>query len=390
MTRSITQAYKFEKHRIFEINDQWITRSSVALAREIGDNEARLLLQLEYLIATSHNERDGRLWTYQSLSDLETMFPWSKPTIQRAIKSLEKQNLITVTGKYNRKKYDRTNWFAINFEGAARLKSIKIATDQNELRSIQNETRIDQNETATDQNETTIPKRSTERSTKRSSKNNFENEHDLSNETTNVLAKDLDRSGETVPPCENSAATNADSIIDGEYVDDSAALIVADNSAATARKQIDKIFENATAPWDQAAKEKLYQNHNHEDILGCMDYMTTSTNYKIHQPLTPSNVLGMMNTFLVERDNGKLRGWTTSRLNRLDDLDTLIASAKEQEREHKKPQARISRDEYLKRCAENEAAIRQYVPACVTAAKQQEVEAKEMERKRESWFAEIV
>jgi hypothetical protein len=165
---NITQTYRFEKHRIFEINDQWITRSSVALAREIGDNAARLLLQLEYLIATSHNERDGRLWTYQSLSDLETMFPWSKPTIQRAIKSLEKQNLITVTGKYNRKKYDRTNWFAINFEGAARLKSIKIATDQNETRSIQNEMTTDQNETRIDQNETTIPKRSTERSTKSS------------------------------------------------------------------------------------------------------------------------------------------------------------------------------------------------------------------------------
>jgi predicted transcriptional regulator/DNA-binding PadR family transcriptional regulator len=283
MTRSITRTYRFEKHRIFEINDQWITRSSVALAREIGDNEARLLLQLEYLIATSHNERDGRLWTYQSLSDLETMFPWSKPTIQRAIKSLEKQNLITVTGKYNRKKYDRTNWFAINFEGAARLKSIKIATDQNETRSFQNETWFDQNETATDKNETTIPKRSTERSTKSSTNTlraTARGEIDDDDQVTKTLAKDRGSEDREVRRVEICSAS--------QDLEDRLFAIINDR----------RLSKN-----DRDALERLRKNHDADQVIDCAHWMIENLD---RVPLTPTTIERYLPTYLAKAKAGTL------------------------------------------------------------------------------------
>src|SRR5688500_963155 len=130
---------KYEMNRVLILNDQCAPRLSPALAEEIGFNESILFLQLEFWIAISGHERDGRRWTYQSLSDLERFFRfWSRPTINRAIHSLEKQNLIFVADEYNRYKYDRTRWFAINFEGVRKLKSIAVVRD--ETTPYQNET----------------------------------------------------------------------------------------------------------------------------------------------------------------------------------------------------------------------------------------------------------
>jgi hypothetical protein len=141
------------------------------LANEIGLNESIVLLQIEYLISISSNERDGRLWTYQSLADLkEVYFPWwSMMTISRIIRSLEEKNLIVI-GHFNKLGYDRTQWFALNEEGINGLHSVAIyqndkwnkpdtnAIYQND-KSIYQNGDIDPNKmlNGTQQNVTTIP-----------------------------------------------------------------------------------------------------------------------------------------------------------------------------------------------------------------------------------------
>jgi hypothetical protein len=124
--------------RIFTLNENRALRINSALAYEIGLRESIMLLQLEFLISISDNERDGKKWTYQSAQDLRTnYFPfWSVSTIQRALKGLEQEELI-IKGNYNRRKSDRTLWYSLNYEKLSELKSIKI--DDYEQGIIQNE-----------------------------------------------------------------------------------------------------------------------------------------------------------------------------------------------------------------------------------------------------------
>jgi hypothetical protein len=146
-----------QRPRLLTFNDPHPMRIDRDLAAEIGLNESIVLLQLEYLISISSNERDGRMWTYQSLPNLqETYFPWwSVMTIQRAIKSLEEKHLIIV-GNFNKLGYDRTQWFALNEEGINSLHSVAIY--QNDKSIYQND-RIDHNKmiNGSYQNDKTIP-----------------------------------------------------------------------------------------------------------------------------------------------------------------------------------------------------------------------------------------
>jgi len=145
------------RDRILTFNDPHPMRIDRDLAAEIGLNESIVLLQLEYLISVSRNERDGRLWTYQSLEDLKkNFFPWwSLMTIQRTIKHLEEMRLIFVSSKYNRLNYDRTQWYALNPEGINSLHSVAIY--QNDKSAYQNDKSAYQNDKSAYQNDTTIP-----------------------------------------------------------------------------------------------------------------------------------------------------------------------------------------------------------------------------------------
>jgi len=118
---------KYEKRRIFTLNDPYALRINNGLAKEIGFNESVVLLQLEYLIAISNNWRDGRYWTYQSLNDLhDNYFPWwSRETINRTIKKLLRMKLIVI-GNYNNHKYDRTRWFGLNYANCDALESLTV------------------------------------------------------------------------------------------------------------------------------------------------------------------------------------------------------------------------------------------------------------------------
>ena len=134
--------------RVFTINGIQ-QRLSAELAQEIGLNESIVFLQLEYLVAVSGHEYDGRLWTYQSMHDLERQFPyWSTSTIQRTLRNLVEMGLILVAN-YNRIKFDRTRWFAINWDAVRRLRSVtvgEVPVQEGDNRSGQNEAPSGQND----------------------------------------------------------------------------------------------------------------------------------------------------------------------------------------------------------------------------------------------------
>lgn len=113
--------------RLFILNDDYSLRICPQLAKEIGLNESIIFLQLEYLIAISGHEKDGRSWTYQSTRKMQNdYFPWwSIDTINRAIHKLEERKLIVI-GNYNQRTYDKTRWFAINFDEADKLVAVSV------------------------------------------------------------------------------------------------------------------------------------------------------------------------------------------------------------------------------------------------------------------------
>jgi len=85
------------------------------LAKEIGLNEAIVLQQMIWLIGKSNTEKiNGIQWTYQSFEKLHEVFPFfSVSTIKKTIYNLIKMDLL-LKGKFNKKGYDRTNWYALN------------------------------------------------------------------------------------------------------------------------------------------------------------------------------------------------------------------------------------------------------------------------------------
>lgn len=150
-------------------NDSNFIRCLPELEKEIGEKPAKLLLQLEFWIRTSTtDEIEGKRWTYQSTPDIQAkaFASWSQSTINRVIKKLEALELIVIA-KFNKRKYDKTRWFALNPAGIGRLKSIILVADdlrstQNDLGSNQNDLRSTQNDVRSNQIGGTIPETPTE------------------------------------------------------------------------------------------------------------------------------------------------------------------------------------------------------------------------------------
>lgn len=83
------------------------------LAARIGLNEAIFLQQLHYWLQRSTTEAMGCKWVYNTASQWQEQFPfWSTSTIDRIVKSLKDQRLIT-TVQLRKKEYDHTNYFTI-------------------------------------------------------------------------------------------------------------------------------------------------------------------------------------------------------------------------------------------------------------------------------------
>lgn len=149
--------------RIFTANVPTVLRIFPPLAQEIGLNQSIVLLQLDYLISIAREDgkpivRDNKLWTYQSLRQLRDKYLgfWSPQTIGRACKSLEIQQLIFITDKYNTHDYDDTHWYALNPHGFGSLHSVTLHMVES------NGTGLFQNGTGLFQDGTTIPEITTD------------------------------------------------------------------------------------------------------------------------------------------------------------------------------------------------------------------------------------
>ena len=89
---------------------------SPSLAGVIGLNEALVLAQLHYWIDRSKHIIEGRSWVYNTYADWGKQFPfWSASTIRRTLASLESRGLIETTSRHNRRGFDNTKWYTINY-----------------------------------------------------------------------------------------------------------------------------------------------------------------------------------------------------------------------------------------------------------------------------------
>ena len=93
------------------------------LATKIGLNEAMFLQQLHDWVERSKHVMEGRRWIYNTVDDWCKQFPfWSRRTLTRIIANLEKRMLI-VAANYNRKGFDHTKWYTVNYEHLAELET---------------------------------------------------------------------------------------------------------------------------------------------------------------------------------------------------------------------------------------------------------------------------
>lgn len=94
---------------------------SPELAAVIGLNEAIVLQQLQYWLKKSKHEHDGRRWIYNTFEEWQCQFPfWTEKTLQRIMGNLVRAELVVVK-RFNRQSWDRTNWYAIEYDNVHAL-----------------------------------------------------------------------------------------------------------------------------------------------------------------------------------------------------------------------------------------------------------------------------
>lgn len=98
-------------------NDVIVVRTDIACA--IGVYESMLLNQIQYWIDRCQDEehfKDGKYWIYQTYEGWQKQLPFlSLRTVKNIVRSLKKQGIIE-TGQFNKKNWDRTIWYTINYE----------------------------------------------------------------------------------------------------------------------------------------------------------------------------------------------------------------------------------------------------------------------------------
>lgn len=87
-----------------------------------GSDEAIILQQIHYWLLRSNNIEDGYKWVYNSMENWQKQFPWikSSKTLSKYFKDLEKRGFL-VTGNYNKRKFDRTKWYRIDYDAFSNL-----------------------------------------------------------------------------------------------------------------------------------------------------------------------------------------------------------------------------------------------------------------------------
>lgn len=90
------------------------------IAVAIGLDDAVMLEQIRYWVERNAKEgknfHDGRYWTYNTFDQWHEQCPWfSVRSLKRIFARLEQRGLI-ITGRYNKKNYDQTRWYTIDYE----------------------------------------------------------------------------------------------------------------------------------------------------------------------------------------------------------------------------------------------------------------------------------
>jgi len=90
--------------------------TSINLANTIGLNKSIVLNQIYHCIEENGKLIDGNKWICSSFESWSKIFTfWSLNTIKRIFKSLEEDGII-VSGVYNDDIFDKTKWYAINYD----------------------------------------------------------------------------------------------------------------------------------------------------------------------------------------------------------------------------------------------------------------------------------
>ncbi|MBU5486442.1 DnaD domain protein [Clostridium sp. MSJ-11] len=177
------------------------------LAVKIGLNESIILQQIHYWLEINRkakiNNYDEHVWTFNTIEKWQEQFPfWSERTIKRILKSLKEQDLI-ITGNYNKKAYDRTLWYTINYKKVEQLEN-EEPSNADEISSGQNGTMDSDNvaQSTSGQNgtmdsdnmERPIPETSSETSPKTTTEINLEEEETIIKKYKNAKGKVLTKS----------------------------------------------------------------------------------------------------------------------------------------------------------------------------------------------------
>lgn len=90
------------------------------IAKAYGVKEAVLIQNLYFWIikneANGRHYYEGRNWTYNSLSALEKLFPYfTRKQLRTVIGNCVAKGAV-IKGNFNKKGYDKTNWFALSEE----------------------------------------------------------------------------------------------------------------------------------------------------------------------------------------------------------------------------------------------------------------------------------
>lgn len=99
------------------------------VAAVIGLNEAIILQQLHFWLHKSQHVKEGRRWIYNTIDQWKEQFPFFSPnTIRRTLQKMEKAGWID-TGNFNKKSYDKTKWYTINYDRLPKMGSGVLNTE---------------------------------------------------------------------------------------------------------------------------------------------------------------------------------------------------------------------------------------------------------------------
>ena len=106
----------------------------IRIAEKYGVHAAVILNNIYFWIeknrANEKNMYDGHVWTYNSMSAFQELFPYlSKNQIEYALKKLIDGGIL-ITGNYNKSPYDRTLWYAITEIGYSILENSEMGDEK--------------------------------------------------------------------------------------------------------------------------------------------------------------------------------------------------------------------------------------------------------------------